>query len=77
MLTKKEYKQKKISRIILAVFFMILVLASGFIWLTLSQKINTLNGVNYGKIQFFDNDKYLSEMFDENGATININQRLI
>lgn len=77
LLTKKEFKQKKIGRVILATFFLILTIISAFIWLTLSNKINTLKSANYWEISFFDNAKYLSPMFDEKGSVINVQNRII
>ena len=77
VLTKKEYKQKKIWRIVLSVFFLIIMLISAFLWLTLSKKINTLKGLNYWKIEYFDNSKYLSPLFWESGSMINPQAKLI
>ena len=77
VLTKKEYKQKKIGRIVLSVFFLILMLISAFLWLTLSKKINTLKWLNYWKIEYFDNSKYLSPLFGESGSIINPKAKLI
>jgi len=77
LLTKKEFKQKKIARIVLSVFFLILVLISSFLWLTLSTKITSLKGLNYWKIETYDNSKFLSKIFDENGSKLNLNSRII
>ena len=77
ILTKKEFKQKRISRIVLAIFFLILVMISWFLWLTLSKKINSLKWLNYWKIEFYDNSKYLSDLFDESWSKVNINDLLI
>jgi hypothetical protein len=41
-LTKKEFKQKKISRIILSIFFLILTTITFITWMFLSKKINNL-----------------------------------
>jgi hypothetical protein len=77
ILTKKEFKKEKIARIILSVFFIILTVLSAFLWITLSKKINELKGQNYGKMLTYDNAKYLSPIFDENGSLINIDESLI
>lgn len=77
LLTKKEYKKQKIARSIFAVFFLILTFISGFVWITLSNKINELKGQNYGKMLTYDNSKYLSNIFDENGSLIDVEQSLI
>ncbi|QFR39675.1 PKD domain-containing protein [Candidatus Gracilibacteria bacterium 28_42_T64] len=77
LLTKKDFKQKKIARTVLSIFFLFLVLISSFIWLTLSTKITSLTGLNYGKIETYDNSKFLSNIFDENGSKINLNSRII
>lgn len=77
ILTKKEFKKQKIARSIFAVFFLILTFISGFVWITLSNKINDLKGQNYGKMLTYDNSKYLSNIFDENGSIVNTEQSLI
>lgn len=77
ILTKKEFKQKKIGRFLIATFLLIITTMSGFLWLTLSKKINSLNSQDYGKVIFYDNDKFLSNVFDENGAKVNIDDNLI
>jgi hypothetical protein len=50
---------------------------SGFVWLSLSKKINALNSQDYGKVLFYDNSKYLSQVFDEKGSKINVDDALI
>jgi len=77
ILTKKEFKKEKIARIMLSIFFIILTVLSAFLWITLSKKINELKGQNYGKMLTYDNAKYLSPIFDENGSLVNINESLI
>ncbi len=77
LLTKKDFKQKKIARTVLSIFFLFLVLISSFIWLTLSTKITSLTGLNYWKIETYDNSKFLSNIFDENWSKINLNSRII
>jgi len=38
--------------------------------MVLSNKINELRGQNYGKMITFDNSKYISPIFDENGSVV-------
>lgn len=77
ILTKKEFKKEKIARIMLSVFFIILTVLSAFLWITLSKKINELKGQNYGKMLTYDNAKYLSPIFDENGSLVDVDESLI
>lgn len=77
VLTKKEFKKQKIARSIFAVFFLILTFISGFVWITLSNKINDLKGQNYWKMLTYDNSKYLSNIFDENWSAVDLEQSLI
>ncbi len=77
LLTKKEYKKKKAGRVIIAIFFLILSTATLVIWMFLYNQINSLKWLNYWQIEFFDNSKYLSSIFDENSSKININENII
>jgi PKD repeat protein len=77
ILTKKELKKQKIARSIFAFFFLILTFISGFVWITLSNKINDLKGQNYGKMLTYDNSKYLSNIFDEQWSIVDIEKSLI
>ena len=77
ILTKKEFKKQKISKIIISVVVLIIVFLTSSLWLTLSKKINDLNWLNYWKIEFYDNWKYLSEMFWKDWSKIDNNQSII
>jgi len=77
LLTKKEFKQKKVSRAIIAIFFLILTTVTLITWMFLAQKINSLKGLNYWKIEFYDNSKYLSDLFEKEWSKINIQERII
>ncbi|MCP4524268.1 MAG: PKD domain-containing protein [Candidatus Gracilibacteria bacterium] len=76
-LTKKVLKKEKITRFLFAFFFLILTFLSGLLWITLSQKINDLKGHNYGKLLTYDNSKFISSLFGENGSIINTDENLI
>lgn len=77
LLTKKELKQKKISRIIISIFFLLLSVITFITWMFLAQKINSLKWLNYWKIEFYDNSKYLSNLFEKKWAKINISEKII
>lgn len=77
LLTKKEFKQKKINRIIISIFFLILSVITLITWMFLAQKINSLKWLNYWKIEFYDNSQYLSELFEKESSKIDINDRII
>ena len=70
ILTKKLQKGLKIKRSIFAVFFLIITFVTASLWMVLSNKINELRGQNYGKMITFDNSKYISPIFDENGSVV-------
>ena len=77
LLTKKEFKQKRINRIIISIFFLILAATTLITWMFLAKKINSLKWLNYWKIEFYDNSKYLSKIFWEKDSIININENII
>ncbi len=64
ILTKKEYKKKKIWASILAIVFLIFTLISGFLWLSLAKKVTELKSENYGESIIYDNTKLLSSFYD-------------
>ncbi len=70
ILTKKLQKGLKIKRSIFAIFFLILTFVTASLWMILSNKINELRGQNYWKMITFDNSKYISPIFDENGSVV-------
>ncbi len=70
ILTKKLQKGLKIKRSIFAIFFLIITFVTASLWMVLSNKINELRGQNYGKMITFDNSKYISPIFDENGSVV-------
>ena len=70
ILTKKVQKGLKIKRSIFAVFFLILTFVTASLWMILSNKINELRGQNYWKMITYDNSKYISPIFDENGSVV-------
>ncbi len=70
ILTKKIQKGLKIKRSIFAVFFLIITFVTASLWMILSNKINELRGQNYGKMITYDNSKYISSIFDENGSVV-------
>lgn len=77
VLTKKNQKWLKIKRTIFAVFFLILTFITGTLWMVLSNKINELRGQNYWKMITYDNSKYISPIFDENGSIVSTNKSFI
>ncbi len=78
LLTKKQEKQKKIFRMIMSVFLIIILLISSFAWIFLTQKIKDLKNPNYWEIEFYDNDKLVkSETLKINATKIDINDNLI
>ncbi len=77
LLTKKEFKQKRISRIMIATFFLLLSVITFITWMFLAKKINSLKWLNYWKVEFYDNSKYLSSLFEEQWAKIDIEEKII
>lgn len=77
ILTKKEYKKQRINRVIISIVLLILVFLTATLYLTLSKKIKDLNGINYWKIEFYDNWRYLSNMFGEAWSIIDPNESII
>ncbi len=77
LLTKKTFRQKKVSRTIIAIFFLILSTLTFVTWIFLWKKINALKWANYWKITYFDNSKLLSSVFDEKWSQIDLNKKLI
>lgn len=77
ILTKKEFKQKRISRIMISVFFLLLSTITLITWMFLYWKILALKWINYWKIEYFDNSKYLSPLFDEESSKINVKENII
>ncbi len=77
LLTKKDFKKDKITRIIISMFFLVLSVITFITWMFLAQKINSLKGLNYWKVEFYDNSKYLSELFWEQWSKINISEKII
>ena len=65
LLTKKEYKKKKVNAIILSAVLIITTLTTAFAWLTLAQKINQLKWENYGQAVIYDNIKLNSDFYDD------------
>ena len=65
ILTKKEFKKKKINSIILWISLTILTLATAFAWITLSTKINELKWENYGRPVIYDNIMLNSDFFSD------------
>ncbi|MDP2090703.1 MAG: PKD domain-containing protein [Candidatus Gracilibacteria bacterium] len=69
LLTKKEFKQKKIKFGILGVLILFLAFGSGSGWMILDKKIRSLPNwqeMAYGEIQIYDNSKLISKFFDNN-----------
>lgn len=64
ILTKKEFKKKKTSAAVLAIFFLIITLISGFLWLSLSKKVAELKSANYGNPVIYDNTLLLSNFYE-------------
>jgi len=77
ILTKKEYKKQRITRVILSIFLLIVTVFTGSVWMILNQKISDLKWINYWKPILYDNWRYLSEMFWENGSIINKDDSII
>jgi CRISPR/Cas system-associated protein endoribonuclease Cas2 len=77
ILTKKEFKQKRITRIIISIFFLILATVTFITWITLSKKIQTLKWLNYWKVEFYDNDRFLSSLFEKDDKKIDITKNII
>lgn len=74
---KKQYKKKKVSRIIIAIFFLIISTITLLTWIFLAQKINSLKWLNYWKIESYDNSKLLSKLFDKESSKIDIDENII
>jgi PKD repeat protein len=76
-LTKKEFKQNKVKYAIFSSIFTIILIVSVAVWMSLSNKINSLNWENFWKIEFYDNSRLLAKDFDITWAKINIKDKLI
>jgi hypothetical protein len=61
----------------MAIFFLILTTITLIVWMFLAQKINSLKWLNYWKIEFYDNSKYLSDLFEEEWSKIDIQKKII
>jgi PKD repeat protein len=61
----------------ISIFFLILSVVTFVTWMFLAQKISSLKGLNYWKIEFYDNSKYLSDLFKEEGSKIKIDEKII
>ncbi len=77
LLTKKDFKQKKIHRIIISIFFLILATTTLLTWMFLAKKIDSLKWLNYWKIEYYDNSKFISEIFWKEWSKIDINENII
>lgn len=69
LLTKKEFKQKKIKFGILWVLILFLAFGSWSGWMILDKKIRSLPNwqeMAYWEIQIYDNSKLISKFFDNN-----------
>lgn len=74
IVTKKEYKRKKTVATILAFFFGTVLFSNITFWAFLVQKIGAQDFANpNGGIKIFDNDKLLSEQFEEDSEVGDFN----
>jgi len=76
-LTKKEFKQKRIRRIIISTFLLVLTTITFITWIFLYKKIMQLKWINYWKIEFYDNTKFISKLFSEKNSKIDITENII
>jgi len=77
ILTKKEFKKKRVSKIIISIFLLILSVSTLILWMFLSQKINSLRWINYWKVEYYDNSKYISKLFTPEDSIIDIKENII
>lgn len=80
LLTKKEFKQKKVRYWIIAIVILLLTFATGTTWMIIDKKIRALPNwqeMAYGDVQIFDNSKLTSSSFDKEKALLQDTSNLI
>lgn len=78
ILTKKEFKKKKINASIIAIILIIVTFSTWVLWLSLSKKVNELKSLNYWSPVVYDNEKLLSSFYEaKRDAIVNIKAPLI
>jgi len=77
LLTKKEFKKQKINKMMISLLFLILAIITMLTWIFLAKKIQELKWLNYWKVEYFDNSKYISPLFTEEDSKLNVNENLI
>jgi len=80
VLTKKEFKQKKIRLWIISTIILILTFSTASVWMIIDKKIKALpnwQDMAYWDVQLYDNSKLLSDSFNKEWAILKDTSNLI
>ncbi len=80
LLTKKSYKRKRISYLIISIFLLIFTFSTASAWMLITKKIDSLPNwqeLSYWNVQIFDNSKLTSWQFDKWTSLITDTSNLI
>ncbi len=80
LLTKKEFKKKKIKYWILSAVLLVMTFSTASAWMIIDRKVNELPNwqeMALWEIQIFDNSKLISEQFDKVWALVQETNNLI
>lgn len=80
ILTKKEFKKKRVLYGMVSTILLIVTFASASAWMIIDGKIKSLPNwqeLAYGDIQIYDNDRLTSSAFDKGGSLLTNTENLI